>query len=395
MNITAQDLQDSLSAVYKTLDGRPVKSLQPHEVLVTLTGANFDRLIDRISTEIDALMDVPHESNHARWMSARGYPALPRSWEGTDEDQRTSLFYTALHDLMCERLMKKQQLVSDVALPVAEGADTSSEFTAVEKDIAGVCTAEGDGFHLLEKIAKRDSLPPLADASRYICRWSPSLSQQLPMLHALVATLNAQYEERRRALLKRFDVTVESFLWSEKSRAHDNKAIFADAVHRCYQLKTELSKAGHYLWDVFTTLPAILSQETEKISAREEELKNALKAITIGNVPHRGGVPEGYALLGRGSDEPSGRGGGKDETRQRRRWAEQPRGQQRGDKRRGQKKRQKERLHEEGVYEPYHPYNHNTPSISGSGGGRGRPARSSGFGGRQQDRPASASWVSR
>ncbi|KAK6182497.1 hypothetical protein SNE40_010175 [Patella caerulea] len=126
--------------------------------------------------------------------------------------------------------------------------------------------------------------------------------------------LTEEYRIRREMLLKRVDVTIQSFKWSEKAKRNENK------IAEVYQpIRQKLTSKSNI--DVAQILAArddlTRLQKTSSGEARERT-KCAINRVLIGKVPDRGGrafeleppPPEMPAFMKR-SDTPSGGRGGR------------------------------------------------------------------------------------
>lgn len=97
--------------------------------------------------------------------------------------------------------------------------------------------------------------------------------------------LNEEYKVRREMLLKRLDVTIQSFKWSDKAKSNDNQiAAVYQPIRRLLNSKTNVG------------VPEILSARDDltrlqKVTSGEarERSKCAINKVLIGKVPDRGG----------------------------------------------------------------------------------------------------------
>uniref|UniRef100_A0A2C9LAT8 Protein FAM98A n=1 Tax=Biomphalaria glabrata TaxID=6526 RepID=A0A2C9LAT8_BIOGL len=109
--------------------------------------------------------------------------------------------------------------------------------------------------------------------------------QQWAQILEINAYLSEEYRLRREMLLKRLDVTIQSFNWSEKAKNNENKiAEVYQPIRKMLIAKNDVTLA-HILAarDDLTRL-----QKTSSGEARERT-KCAINKILIGKVPDRGG----------------------------------------------------------------------------------------------------------
>ncbi|RUS69331.1 hypothetical protein EGW08_022906 [Elysia chlorotica] len=137
--------------------------------------------------------------------------------------------------------------------------------------------------------------------------------KQWSQLLAMNAVLLDEYRVRREMLLKRLDVTIQSFKWSDKAKNNENQ--IAQAYQPIRSLLVAKTNVG---------VPQILAarddltrlQKTSSGKAREET-KCAINKVLIGKVPDRGGraweleppPPEMPAFMKRDASSAGSRGG--------------------------------------------------------------------------------------
>jgi len=129
---------------------------------------------------------------------------------------------------------------------------------------------------LLQKLPKDCITGPLLKQEKL------SLDQQSE-LEDINNTLAAEYKLRREMLIRRLDVTLQSFMWAEKAKENEME-IRRAIVSMRQQLQKYFSIE---LFDVYTASKDLLLTSM-KVS---NPLASSLKQIKIGNVPDRGGRP--------------------------------------------------------------------------------------------------------
>lgn len=89
-------------------------------------------------------------------------------------------------------------------------------------------------------------------------------------------------------LLKRLDVTIQSFLWGEKAVGKEGEIVAAIQEQR--STLTEQPKA-YSIEDAFATPLSLLAENEEKVTETFSGLfaKSLVKSVVIGAVPDRGG----------------------------------------------------------------------------------------------------------
>ncbi|XP_074647049.1 protein FAM98A-like [Tubulanus polymorphus] len=144
------------------------------------------------------------------------------------------------------------------------------------------------------------------------CRLS---EKQWNHLMSINSALTEEYQLRREMVLKRLDVTIQSFMWSERAKAKEDK------IASVFQpLRTTMNAKSH------VSIASILSarddltriKKTSSGTARENT-KCAVNRVLIGKVPDRGGraweleppPPEMPSFMKRQDSGRGGRGGGR------------------------------------------------------------------------------------
>uniref|UniRef100_A0A803JAD8 Family with sequence similarity 98 member B n=1 Tax=Xenopus tropicalis TaxID=8364 RepID=A0A803JAD8_XENTR len=160
-------------------------------------------------------------------------------------------------------------ICSALRLPEEPSSDVSAMLKTVEAKITDVLS-EGNHSELKGKLL------------------SAELNvEQLERLEKINAALCKEYECRRRLLIKRLDVTVQSFGWSDRAKSK------TDEIARVYQpLRYSLSaKSTVSLAHVMAArkdLSRIIRTSSGKI---REKTTCAINKVLMGRVPDRGGRP--------------------------------------------------------------------------------------------------------
>ncbi|XP_061700771.1 protein FAM98B [Syngnathoides biaculeatus] len=112
-------------------------------------------------------------------------------------------------------------------------------------------------------------------------------SEQWEKLHSVNAVMSSEYECRRRMLIKRLDVTVQSFGWSDRAKAK------VDSMAQAYQPKRHALKAETTA-DAAALLAAredVCNVVKTSSGASRENTACAVNKVQMGRVPDRGGRP--------------------------------------------------------------------------------------------------------
>ncbi|CAN8000628.1 unnamed protein product, partial [Ixodes hexagonus] len=133
-------------------------------------------------------------------------------------------------------------------------------------------------------------------------------------LAKLQAQMQEEYRIRRETLIKRLDVTVQSFKWGDRLKARQDK------IMQVYQPRRQLMQAepkvslGH----VLAAKEDLLAIEKTSGAGVRQNTKSAVNRVLIGSVPDRGGRPEDQqppppempSWQKRTEGPPGGKGGG-------------------------------------------------------------------------------------
>ncbi|XP_066587317.1 protein FAM98A [Prorops nasuta] len=117
-----------------------------------------------------------------------------------------------------------------------------------------------------------------------ICEFSPA---QWEKLSELQQELHKEYTIRREMLLKRLDVTIQSFLWSERLKVQE------DEVNSRYKAKRELMyrQPNVDLADLLAAREDLAILEKTSNASVRKNTRSKVNSVIIGNVPDRGGRP--------------------------------------------------------------------------------------------------------
>uniref|UniRef100_A0A8C9RMI9 Protein FAM98B-like n=1 Tax=Scleropages formosus TaxID=113540 RepID=A0A8C9RMI9_SCLFO len=110
----------------------------------------------------------------------------------------------------------------------------------------------------------------------------------LAKLEQINSTLCAEYEYRRRMLIKRLDVTVQSFGWSERAKV-DGILFMAIPFSPLRYLLT--FKASVSLSHLLAAREDIRSLKKTSSGLIREKTACAINKVLMGSVPDRGGRP--------------------------------------------------------------------------------------------------------
>jgi len=120
--------------------------------------------------------------------------------------------------------------------------------------------------------------------------WQKHLTpQHIQTLEEINAALKEEYKGRQEVLLKRLDVTLQTFLWSEKAK--ENKSDMKATIESWRQRIMTRGAPNFTVFDVVAAQDDLLqirktSYKPPSLLSKTEE---TLKKIVIGDVPDRGG----------------------------------------------------------------------------------------------------------
>ncbi|KAJ7991145.1 hypothetical protein DPEC_G00294220 [Dallia pectoralis] len=112
-------------------------------------------------------------------------------------------------------------------------------------------------------------------------------SQQWERLEQINTLLSSEYECRRRMLIKRLDVTVQSFGWSDRAKER------VDCMARAYQPKRQslAQKSAVSIAHLLAARDDICNVVKTSSGSSRENTACAVNKILMGRVPDRGGRP--------------------------------------------------------------------------------------------------------
>lgn len=137
-----------------------------------------------------------------------------------------------------------------------------------------------------EKVKNINSKSPKSYISQPLMKLTPT-SEQWENLAAINKALTSEYECRRRMLIKRLDVTVQSFGWSDKAKANtDNMAKIYQPKRQSLSLASTVTLA--HLLAAREDLSKIMKTSSGSL---RKGTSCAINKVLMGRVPDRGGRP--------------------------------------------------------------------------------------------------------
>jgi len=209
-----------------------------------------------------------------------------------------------------------QGLVQDMATASEVQVNASEKLVEQLKKITEAALAKG-----AVRITEADAAdaPALKGG-----KWS--LMQEMNVREA-AQQLREEYSVRRRILLNRLDCTVQSMSVNEKAMVPSGRRKVADILSRMWAgWRRNMSEAPPLSeWSALAvTRGVIFRAVTARVAGPGSKLTSNVKKVLIGDVPDRGGIPDGY---GKNRKEggaaapaaalPSGGGGGPAAKKQR------------------------------------------------------------------------------
>ncbi|XP_051251745.1 protein FAM98B [Dicentrarchus labrax] len=176
-------------------------------------------------------------------------------------------------------------------------SDKQTEESPVCQDLLAICEtlnlpeprgqdAAGVFSQIQDKVDKVLTDLPNGSIGNPVLKKSLS-SEQWEKLHNINTVLSSEYECRRRMLIKRLDVTVQSFGWSDRAK------VKVDSMARAYQPKRH-SLRPQTTVDMAELLAAredICNVVKTSSGSSREKTVCAVNKILMGRVPDRGGRP--------------------------------------------------------------------------------------------------------
>ncbi|KAM3870875.1 protein FAM98B [Diretmus argenteus] len=162
-----------------------------------------------------------------------------------------------------------QAICETLNLPEPKGWDVARVFSEVENKVNKVLQDIPNGY--IGKPVLQKSLN----------------SEQWERLHNINTVLSSEYECRRRMLIKRLDVTVQSFGWSERAK------VKVDSMASAYQPKrhTLRPQSSVGVAELLAAREDICNMVKTSSGSSREKTACAVNKILMGRVPDRGGRP--------------------------------------------------------------------------------------------------------
>ncbi|XP_070612638.1 protein FAM98B isoform X1 [Erythrolamprus reginae] len=178
------------------------------------------------------------------------------------------------HSAKNDEVQQEIQMICDI-LGVPKPS-ASSDFYSLSASLNNIESKLKD---ILSKVPKAYMEKPLLK--------TPLNTKQMKQLEKINETLLTEYECRRRMLMKRLDVTVQSFGWSDRAK------VKTDDIARIYQpkrygLSSKSTISIAHLLAAREDLSKII--RTSSGSTREKTIC-AINKVLMGRVPDRGGRP--------------------------------------------------------------------------------------------------------
>jgi uncharacterized membrane protein YgcG len=167
-------------------------------------------------------------------------------------------------------LFQLDKICKDIQV-VPSSPDIFAVLSSIHAKIQILASDVGDGY--------LKSPPPILE-NLILCQ------EQITVLESLNEALYQDFLLRRRMLMKRLDVTIESFLWGEKAQGKEGEIVAAIKAQRdnLSEVPTKYSVLGDSV-----SAPISLLQEMSKKVTDTCGQKSIIKSVIIGAVPDRGG----------------------------------------------------------------------------------------------------------
>lgn len=313
------DLQDIIRVSYKTINGRIITTLQQPDVLALLSIDCFLAFYVFIVRELFELDPDRQSKDYTRVpeatltkiledAKARGYldfRPLANDKKPPVRD-RCSILYEVLIDLQANRIKSGKTVYDDLkVIPRCEELEEEQK-AKLEETLSQVETAVGTKTDSKQSLNQR-LVDIVASAEP---KWKeinakfkgsfpylliPNLKKRIndiDKLLKLVDEVQSEYASRLSVMLMRLDVTAQAFLYSDRAKAsYDEVCSLLSALNAWvddYKSRNALS-----IYDLISADRRLMAPM--RISSRN--IPSALKKIQVGDVPNRGGVPEGFAAL--------------------------------------------------------------------------------------------------
>jgi hypothetical protein len=144
-------------------------------------------------------------------------------------------------------------------------------------------------------------------------------SAQILTLQGINEAFMADFLLRRQMLMKRLDVTIQSFLWGEKAQGKEGEVVAAIQAQRRHLSE---QPTQYFVEDCLQAPVSLLHEHSKRVTdTGSKSKKNLVKTVIIGHIPDRGGRANemrpkksdlgfGGGFGGRGGGGRGGGGGG-------------------------------------------------------------------------------------
>ncbi|XP_051158343.1 protein FAM98A [Leptopilina boulardi] len=208
-----------------------------------------------------------------------------------NKEQRLFLLDYLLSELMTATLLESKK-------PVEEHMEVTISETSTAKNLKNILVMlrfqkPPDNISaeiLFNKVAtklqevKAQVPPQLLSKPIFVGKLS---NNQWQKLKELQSELQSEYTIRRELLLKRLDVTVQSFLWSDRLKSKENE------VMTCFKSKRDamLREPGVSIAQLLAAREDIAILEKTSNASVRKNTRSQVNKVIIGAVPDRGGRP--------------------------------------------------------------------------------------------------------
>ncbi|XP_029972017.1 protein FAM98B [Salarias fasciatus] len=210
---------------------------------------------------------------------------LKGSTRNTKDHLKFLLFLSS--ELQATQMMRTKQV-----------SDQQQDKSPVYQELGAICETlkladpggGGDAAEVLSqvqnKVEKQLQLLPGGSVGNPVLK-TPLSSDQWEKLHSINAALSSEYECRRRMLIKRLDVTVQSFGWSDRAK------VKVDSMARAYQPKRHSLRPQPSVGvaELLAAREDVCNVVKTSSGSSREKTVCAVNKILMGRVPDRGGRP--------------------------------------------------------------------------------------------------------
>lgn len=130
-------------------------------------------------------------------------------------------------------------------------------------------------------------------------------NDQKEMMEKIADAYHADFLLRRQMLIKRLDVTIQSFLWGEQAQGKEGEIVAAIQAQRKH-LQAEPTRYSYS--DAQEAPLSLLHEHSKRVT--DQSGKSLVKTVIIGSVPDRGGRANEMRPKARDMGFGGGRGGG-------------------------------------------------------------------------------------